>query len=91
MDVRYRHLVGAQVRQADGTRVGRVASLVAEARGDRLCITRLVVGPAGLLARIGIGGVGVREIAWADVATVDGTITLREGAHTRWTQKDVSP
>ena len=90
MDVRYRHLVGKQVRRADGELVGRVRSLVADPRGDKLCVSRIVLGPAGLLARIGIGIADgrVREVAWSDVAGFDGTITLREGGHARWTKRE---
>jgi sporulation protein YlmC with PRC-barrel domain len=92
LDVRYRHLVGKKVYLADGQRVGRVASLIAEAHGDRLRVTRIVVGPAGLLARIGIAVAdgGVREVAWSDVAGFDGTITLREGAHARLVKKEAA-
>lgn len=49
---RYAELVGKMVIDGDGRAVGRVADVIAERRGESLCVTGLLVGPGALLRRI---------------------------------------
>ena len=46
MRIRYHDLVGREVLTADGQPVGRVVDLVAEARGEALFVTGLLIGVA---------------------------------------------
>lgn len=55
MRMSYHELVGKRVFTADGQAIGRIADLVAERQGERLCVTRLLVGRTGLARRIGFG------------------------------------
>lgn len=77
MKVRYRELVAKPVYFSDGSRAGRVASLVAERRGNALRVTALIVGPSGLLGRIGVGGRHACCIPWSEVERIDGSIHLK--------------
>jgi sporulation protein YlmC with PRC-barrel domain len=83
MRIRYHDLVGTPVYTADGQRLGRVADLTAEPRGDRLCIVALLVGSAALAHRAGlkrlplIGAAPPRTVPWPDVAHIGDRIVLR--------------
>jgi sporulation protein YlmC with PRC-barrel domain len=77
MKMRYRELIGMPVYFADGSRAGKVASLIAQRDGSSLCVTALIVGPSGLLGRIGVDGRHARRIAWSQVARIDGSIYLK--------------
>lgn len=74
MQVRYRDIVGKQVVYADGSHAGRVATMLAEQRGDALCVTALIVGTAGWLERFGWGGNGARHIPWTSVERIEGQV-----------------
>jgi len=82
---RYAELVGKQVVDANGAAAGRVADLVADRRGDSLCIVGLLVGPGALLRRIAfrrmpLGGAPLAQfIPWEAVARIDRRIHLRVG------------
>jgi sporulation protein YlmC with PRC-barrel domain len=52
MRMRYYELVGKRVLASDGRKIGHVADLVAEAQGETLCVTALLVGPTALARRI---------------------------------------
>jgi sporulation protein YlmC with PRC-barrel domain len=83
MRIRYYEMIGKPVIAADGTHVGRVTDLVAEREGAALCVTTLVLGPAGLARRISFRRAAIfrvappRVIPWADVARVEEAIHLR--------------
>lgn len=81
MQLRYNQMIGKPVVSADGHSLGRVADLVAERIGDRVCVTALRVGPAALLRRITFRRaisvpVMPLEIPWRLVARVDDAIRL---------------
>lgn len=86
MELSYQALIGKPVVAADGERLGRVADLVAEARGERLRVTGLLVGPGSLLRRISferavwLGAPPARKIPWSLVARVEREIHLRVDA-----------
>jgi sporulation protein YlmC with PRC-barrel domain len=86
MRMRYAELVGKTVVDAEGTTVGRVADLVAERRGDALCVTALLVGPGALLRRIAfrrlplLGAPVVLRIPWQQIDAIDRRIRLRPDA-----------
>jgi sporulation protein YlmC with PRC-barrel domain len=83
MQIRYYEMIGKPVHAADGSHVGRVTDLIAERRGDTLCVTALLIGPVGLARRISFKHLGLfglapaRTLAWSDVARVGDTIHLR--------------
>lgn len=52
MNVRYHSLRGMRVKTSDGCNLGRVADLVAERRGDDLCVIGLLVGAGGVMRRV---------------------------------------
>lgn len=87
MRKRYYELVGMEVVTADGAKVGRVADLVAEAEGDALCVTTLLVGPTALLQRISFKHSRMLQrnppikIPWRLVAGIDKHIRLRVMSH----------
>ena len=79
---RYAELVGKTVVDGDGRTVGRVADLVAERRGDDLCVVGLLVGPGALLRRIAFqrrpwrGGPLAQYVAWEQVDRIEREIHL---------------
>lgn len=92
MRVYFYDLLGKRVVTADGKRLGRIADLIAERRGDALCITGMRLGTQALVRRVASESVtvayvpGGRGVPWALVASVGRevrlTITQRE-AHAR--------
>lgn len=91
---RYAELVGTIVVQADGRTLGRVADLIAERRGEALCVTGLLIGPGALLRRIAFrrspfGGAPLAQfVPWEQVARVDRQIHLREEPRPATQQRD---
>ncbi len=83
MQIRYYELVGKRVVTADGKTVGRVTDLLARAEGDALMVNALLVGPSGLLRRIGFKSLAnlrvapARRVPWAWVARTADEIHLR--------------
>lgn len=83
MRLRYRELVNRPVVTADGHKLGRIADLTAEPRGERLCVTTLLVGPSALFQRIAFKQsrlfqlIPARAIAWSLVADIGDVVTLR--------------
>jgi sporulation protein YlmC with PRC-barrel domain len=83
MRIRYHELIGKPVRAADGAHVGRVTDLIAERQRDTLCVTALLIGPAGLARRISFKRaslfrlVPARTLPWTDIARVADAIHLR--------------
>lgn len=81
MQMRVHELLGKEVVAVSGRRLGRVADLEAERRGDDLCVVALLVGPAALFSRIWsarIGGLRLhaQRVAWCDVASIDRRVQL---------------
>lgn len=83
MQLRYHQLVGMTVYDVEGKKVGRVADLAAEQRGEELCVTGLYAGPAALLRRIGSSRSSIlvekpaELIPWELIARIDDAIYLR--------------
>ena len=83
MRMRYYELVGKRVRDSEGRKIGYIADLVAEAQGERLCVTALLVGPAALARRISFKrGLLFRDlpplrIPWHLVERIDDQVHLR--------------
>jgi sporulation protein YlmC with PRC-barrel domain len=82
MRMRYYELVGRCIVTADGVNVGRITDLLAHAEGEELVVNALLVGPSGLLRRIGSRQVGnlriapARRIPWAWVARIADAVHL---------------
>jgi sporulation protein YlmC with PRC-barrel domain len=82
--IRATELVGCVVRTEGGERLGRVHDLRAHASGDGgWVLMGLVVGPAGLLARLGAGGdEAIRRgnvIPWEAITSLDeGVVVVRD-------------
>lgn len=75
--IRIHEILGMEVRDANGARVGTVRELRAERRGDALCVTALVVGEEAFLSRVGWTKIEHgREIPWERVAAVGSGIVL---------------
>jgi hypothetical protein len=76
--VRLDQLVGREVYTANHRRLGRLHEFRAERRGNEWVITDYVIGPAGLIERLGLG---VRLVLGLE----------RPGGYVaRWDQLDVS-
>ena len=105
MRLQFRDLIGKAVTTADGAHLGRVVDLVAEARGDALRVTALLVGPGALARRIAFSRDALlrlappRRIPWSLVARIekrvqlavgrDELIATREGGETATARDDV--
>lgn len=84
MRTHYHDLLGKRVVAADGRQLGRIVDLVAERRGERLCVTALLVGRAGLARRIGVARWPLRRlhlapshrIPWRLVTRIGGEVYL---------------
>lgn len=82
MRLRYHWLRGKNVRTRDGRRVGRITDLVAEARGESLCVTTLLVGSGGFLRRLTftdrpfLKEVQAKRIPWRLVAEIGAEVSL---------------
>ena len=76
--VTVQRLLGRKVYDADGTFVGRVFDLLAEAEGTELCVTALVVGYRTWVSRFSwvMGRTG-REIPWDTIETLSPHIRVR--------------
>jgi len=77
-DIRLDRLVGREVYTANHRRLGRLQEFRAERRGTSWVITEYVIGPAGLVERLGLG---VRLILGIERAA---------GYVARWDQLDLS-
>jgi hypothetical protein len=72
-----------QVVDAEGSRVGWIHKLLAERRGDALCVTTIMIGEVALLERIifrprDLKLLAPRALPWDIVDRIDGrTIWLR--------------
>ena len=77
MNVRLDRLLGRKVIGPDNRSVGRLEEFRAERRGEEWFITEYVIGPAGLLERLGLGTRLV--LGWR-----------RGGFVARWDQDDVT-
>ena len=82
MQVRYNEIVGKRLVTADGKSVGRITDLLARAEGDALVVNALLVGPGGLMRRIGFKQLGnvrpapVQRIPWAWVERIADAVHL---------------
>ena len=56
MRVRLHDLLGREVHDVDGKRVGRIEAAHAEIRGEECIVTEWELGTAALLARLGLTG-----------------------------------
>jgi sporulation protein YlmC with PRC-barrel domain len=56
MKIRLQELLGREVHDVDGKRVGRIESVHAKIDGDECLITEYHLGPAALIARLGLPG-----------------------------------
>lgn len=98
MRIRYSDLVGRQVVDADGVKVGRIHDLLAERQGERLRVTALLLGDAALFQRIlfqrrrGARLLRPRVIPWSLVAEVPGAPGI-SGTYVRLrtTKADLKP
>jgi hypothetical protein len=54
-EIRLERLLGRQVLAANNQPLGRLEEVRVEQQGNRLVVTEYVVGPHGLLERLGIG------------------------------------
>jgi sporulation protein YlmC with PRC-barrel domain len=89
--MRFTDLLGTEVSTESGQRLGHVHDLRGERTPRTLKITGLVVGPVGLLERLGIGapesGARIRTrdvVPWSAVVRADrGKIIVRDGARKR--------
>jgi sporulation protein YlmC with PRC-barrel domain len=71
-------LLGRQVYDADGKKVGRVEDLVAERRGDEFRVTGIVVGRWGLIDRFGWSRTERGpQVPWDEIRSLEPKITLR--------------
>jgi sporulation protein YlmC with PRC-barrel domain len=72
-------LLGCEVIDAAGKKLGRVREVVAERCGDELCVTHFELGTAALLERLGPWDKSAgRRIAWEEIAELGPPIRLRE-------------
>ena len=58
-EVRLELLLGRQVVDADGVRIGRIEEVLAERAGDELLVTEYLIGSYGLFKRLSIFHIGV--------------------------------
>lgn len=66
-------LLGLPVHDAAGTPLGHVREIRAELRGDDAHVTAVVIGPRGVLERIGLGRTRRREttlVPWGHVTHI---------------------
>ena len=83
MRMRFHELLDKQVVAADGRDLGRIADLLASARGESLCVSALVVRRAGLLRRIAFSRLPLFRVAppltipWELVAQIGKSVHLR--------------
>lgn len=77
MNVRLDRLLGRKVIGPDNRSIGRLEEFRAERRGDNWLVTEYVIGPAGLLERLGLGTRLV--LGWR-----------RAGFLARWDQIDIT-
>lgn len=72
-------LLGREVIDARGKKLGRVHEVVAERCGDELCVTQIEIGTAALLERLGPSDKSAgRRVAWEEIAELGPPIRLRE-------------
>jgi hypothetical protein len=76
-ELRMDRLLGRTVLAANNRSIGRLEDFRAEMRGDSFVITEYVIGPAGLLERLGLGAKLI--------------LGLRRGGYVaRWDQLDLT-
>jgi sporulation protein YlmC with PRC-barrel domain len=72
-------LLMRQVVTAEGKKLGRIVDLVAERRGEDLCITQLVVGPSAWLTRFGWKRRNnARTVSWERITSLHPDVRVRE-------------
>ena len=84
-------LLGCRLESESGDGHGRVYDIRARRDGDRWRVVGLVVGPRGLLERLGVTNARREEpivdgdlFAWEDVVALeDGRVIVRDGARPR--------
>ena len=80
MKLRYSQLIGMKVIGADGARIGRIHDLLAEPRGESLCVATLLVGERALMQRISfqmyshLRALQPRGIRWTQVDRIEGRV-----------------
>ena len=58
-EIKLELLLGRQVVDADGVRIGRIEEVLAERDGDELLVTEYLIGSYGLFKRLSIFHIGV--------------------------------
>jgi sporulation protein YlmC with PRC-barrel domain len=84
-------LLGLEVRSESGEKLGRVHDVRAELTSRSLKVTGVVVGPLGLLERLGLGApetsarIRIHDVvSWEAVVRADGRgIVVRDGTRLR--------
>lgn len=80
MRLRYSQLIGMKVIGADGARIGRIHDLLAEPRGESLCVATLLVGERALMQRISfrmrrrLRALQPHSIPWTQVDRIEGRV-----------------
>lgn len=80
MRLRYSQLIGMKVIGADGARIGRIHDLLAEPRGEALCVATLLVGERALMQRISfrmrrrLSALQPRGVPWSQVDRIEGRV-----------------
>src|SRR5947209_6550619 len=73
-------LIDRRVVDAHGRKLGHVYDVIAERRGDDLCVTHLLVGARAWIVRFGwANDSSARHIPWGDVADLGPPIRLNRG------------
>ena len=74
--VLYSTLIGMDVVDGNGRRVGRIEDIIAADRGGQLHVIALSIGPRALLHRLGLRKRPAKRIGWEHVEDCDGQIRL---------------
>jgi sporulation protein YlmC with PRC-barrel domain len=72
-------LVLREVVTTRGKHLGRIYDFVAERRGDDLCVTQLVVGPAAMVTRFGWKRQGnARKVPWESITALQPQVRVQD-------------
>jgi sporulation protein YlmC with PRC-barrel domain len=81
--LRFSHLIGSRVVDTEGARLGHVFDVHVEPDGARLRLTHLLVGRAGLAARLSLDvswRLAGEEVPWERVVELEpGRVVVRAG------------
>ena len=86
-DVHVEKLVGREVHDADGNRIGRISEIVARKDGDEFVVTHYIVGPLAWMHRFAVAGLGLRMRGLGGVYRVEwDEMDLSDPEHPRTTR-----